>query len=395
MHRTLMIFGTRPEIIKLGPVYRELHARADTEAHVFWTGQHLDLADGLLELFDIRVTHHATDVMSRAGLPEKLGRMLELIDGILRTASYQSIIVQGDTLSALAGAMAGFLNRIPVAHVEAGLRTFDLEAPWPEEYARRVIGVGAAYHFSPTVASQDNLLREGVRPQDIYVTGNTVVDALDFVRARVRRGYVPYNPLITNVPAGKKLVLVTGHRRESFGKPFERILAALRALAEDGDKVLLFPVHPNPSVRNAVSRYLGEHENLILIDPLRYTDFVYLLTRAWTVITDSGGIQEEAPSFGMPVVITREVTERPEVVDAGFGTLVGSDTDLIVSTVRELTRGTQPVRIDAPSPFGDGKAAKRIACVLLNDRETGAALDFLRPAAREDRSLTRPLGHHA
>jgi UDP-N-acetylglucosamine 2-epimerase len=373
-----MIFGTRPEIIKLGPVYRELRSRANAEAHVFWTGQHLDLADGLLDLFDIDVTHQASDVMSRPGLSEKLGRMLELIDGMIRTASYRSIIVQGDTLSALAGAMAGFLNRIPVAHVEAGLRTFDLQSPWPEEYARRVIGVGASYHFPPTIASRDNLLREGVRPEDIHVTGNTVVDALEYVRAVLARGYTPHNPMIADIAADKKLILVTGHRRESFGEPFERILAALRILAEDGDKLLLFPVHPNPSVRDAVARSLGDLENLILVDPLRYADFVYLLTKAWTVITDSGGIQEEAPSFGIPIVITREVTERPEVVEAGFGTLAGSDTELIVSTVRELTCGTQPTRIHAQSPFGDGKAARRIVSTLLGEREYRLPRDFVR-----------------
>lgn len=390
MHRTLMVFGTRPEIIKLGPVYRELRSRGNAQTHVFWTGQHLDLADGLLDLFDIEVTHQASDVMSRAGLSEKLGRMLEMIDGMVRTASYQSIIVQGDTLSALAGAMAGFLNRIPVAHVEAGLRTFDLQSPWPEEYARRVIGVGATYHFPPTIASRDNLLREGVRPEDIYVTGNTVVDALEFVRSVLTRGYTPHNPMIADIPADKKLILVTGHRRESFGEPFERILEALRVLAKDGDKLLIFPVHPNPNVRNAVARSLGDLENLVLIDPLRYADFVHLLTKAWTVITDSGGIQEEAPSFGIPVVITREVTERPEVVEAGFGTLVGSDTELIVSTVRELTGGAQPTRIQEQSPFGDGKAAKRIISTLLGEREYRLPRDFVRSSDRDVGLNARP-----
>ena len=194
-----------------------------------------------------------------------------------------------------------------------------------------------------------------------------MVDALEFVRSRLANGHVPHNPAIAQIPANKKLILVTGHRRENFGEPMLRVLEALRTLAADGDKFLLFPVHPNPSVRRAVSEHLGESENLLLVDPLRYTDFVYLLARAWTVVTDSGGIQEEAPSFGIPIVITREVTERPEVVDAGFGHLAGSDTDLIVRTVRALTAGNQPTRINAISPFGDGKAARRIGAVLMRN----------------------------
>ena len=226
-----MVFGTRPEIIKLGPVYRQLEARRDVSVEAFWTGQHVDLADGLLELFGIHVTHTASDVMSQPGLSEKLGRMLELLGRRIRERDYHSIIVQGDTLSAMAGAVAGFLHRVPVAHVEAGLRTFDLEAPWPEEYSRRVIGVGASLHFPPTRAARDNLLQEGASPKSVHVTGNTVVDAIEYVRARVAEGYRPINPAIASLPAGKKLILVTGHRRENFGEPFRRVLTALRILS--------------------------------------------------------------------------------------------------------------------------------------------------------------------
>lgn len=366
MHRSLMIFGTRPEIIKLGPVYRAIRAQRGATVDVFWTGQHVDLADGLLELFNIDVTYEADDVMMQKSLSEKTGRMLALLGEILRSANFDSIIVQGDTLSAMAGAIAGFLHRVPVAHVEAGLRTQDLQAPWPEEYARRVISVGAGLHFSPTKAARENLLREGVPLENIFVTGNTVVDALEFVRSRLADGHVPHNPAIAGIPSSKKLILVTGHRRENFGEPMVRVLQALRTLAEDGDKFLVFPVHPNPSVRNAVAEHLGETENLLLVNPLRYTDFVYLLAQAWTVVTDSGGIQEEAPSFGIPVVITREVTERPEVVHAGFGHLVGSDTQGIVEKVRSLTAGSRPTRVNVMNPFGDGQSARRIAAILIH-----------------------------
>jgi UDP-N-acetylglucosamine 2-epimerase (hydrolysing) len=377
VHSSLMIFGTRPEIIKLGPVYRELKSRRNTVVDTCWTGQHLELADGLTELFGIDVTYTATDVMSQPGLAEKTGRILTVLGEILRAKSYDSVIVQGDTLSAMAGALAAFLHRVPLAHVEAGLRTFDLNAPWPEEFARRVISVGANSHFPPTIASKENLLREGVGPEKIFVTGNTVVDALHYVRSKLSADYVPFNPAIADIPASKKLVLVTGHRRENFGEPLRRVLVALRTLAEDNDKFLVFPVHPNPSVRAAVTEHLGDSPNLLLIDPLRYTDFVYLLARAWTVITDSGGIQEEAPSFGLPVVITREATERPEVVDAGFGHLVGTDAALIVDTVRHFTRDARPMLISAPSPFGDGRASQRIVSVLLSSNKAELATHTL------------------
>jgi UDP-N-acetylglucosamine 2-epimerase (hydrolysing) len=373
VHRALIVFGTRPEIIKLGPVYRSLRDHGGATVDTFWTGQHIDLADGLMELFEIESTHSSSDVMMQKSLPEKTGRILTLLGEILRSVRYDSIIVQGDTLSAMAGAMAGFLHRVPVAHVEAGLRTHDLHAPWPEEYSRRVIGIGADLHFPPTRAARNNLVREGVPPDQVHVTGNTVVDALEFVRSRLADGNFTHNRDIARVPTDKKLILVTGHRRENFGQPMVRVLAALRALADDGDKILVFPVHPNPSVRQAVAEHLGNSQNILLIDPLRYKDFVYLLARAWTVVTDSGGIQEEAPSFGVPVVITREVTERPEVVEAGFGHLVGSDTELIVETVRALTAGSRPTRVNTMSPFGDGHAARRITSILIDKPEADVA----------------------
>lgn len=213
----------------------------------------------------------------------------------------------------------------------------------------------------------------------ITVTGNTVVDALQYVLKRIATGYTPHDPEIAKLPTDKKLVLVTGHRRENFGEPMRRVLSGLKQLAEDGDKLIVFPVHLNPNVRSAVAEHLGTSPNIRLLEPLRYPDFVYLMSRAWTVVTDSGGIQEEAPTFGMPIVITREVTERPEVVEAGFGRLVGSDTDAMVDHVRALTAGARPVRIAGRNPFGDGKAAEFIAATMFGP-EADSAIISLPPA---------------
>lgn len=364
MHNALMIMGTRPEIIKLGPVYRALSAHDRCTVSTFWTGQHIELAEGLLELFDIDVTHRADDVMQRRGLAEKTGQMLKALEAIGKDRSYDSIIVQGDTLSAMAGAIFGFLARIPVAHVEAGLRTHNLESPWPEEFARRVISVGTRWHFAPTLVAKENLLKESVPERDIVVTGNTVVDALQFVHQKVCNGYLPHNPHIRSLPSDKKLILVTGHRRENFGPPLRRVLSALRQLASDGDKHLVFPVHLNPSVRREVMAHLDNAEGIQLLEPLRYPDFIYLLGQSWTVITDSGGLQEEVPTFHIPVVITRDTTERPEVIDAGFGHLVGCDDELIVSRVRQLTQGVTRTFIPGANPFGNGEAAVRIVEAL-------------------------------
>lgn len=365
MRRVLVVLGTRPDIIKLGPVCRALKRQADVIVETFWTGQHIELADGLIELFDLDITHKATDVMEHPQLTGKAGAMLNRFAGLLARTKYDHIVVQGDTLTAMVGAIAGFLERVPVAHVEAGLRTFDLYSPWPEEFSRRVVSVATTRHFAPTSAAKANLLKEGIAERAVTVTGNTVVDALQYTLRRIEKGYTPYDPQVAALPKDKKLVLVTGHRRENFGEPMCRTLSALRELAGDGDKLIVFPVHLNPNVRSAVAEHLGDAPNIRLLEPLRYPDFVYLMSQAWTVITDSGGIQEEAPTFGMPIVITREVTERPEVVEAGFGRLVGSDAKAIIDSVRALTNGDMRPRVEGRNPFGDGNAAELIATAML------------------------------
>jgi UDP-N-acetylglucosamine 2-epimerase len=365
--RILVAFGTRPEIIKLAPVCTALKA-AGAELDVFWSGQHIELADGLLEFFGITVTHNGAHIVDEQGLAGKFGRMTEQVEKILRAKSYDWIVVQGDTATAAAAATAGFLTRVPVAHVEAGLRTGDLLSPFPEEFNRKLIGQASRLHFPPTQEARANLLREGVAASDIAMVGNTVVDALLYARGKIGSDYRPIDPAVGALPADKKLVLATMHRRENIGKPMRNVLRALRQLANDGDKVIVVPVHLNPQVRADVLGYLSDSPNVRLLAPLQYPDFVYLLGRAWTVVTDSGGVQEEAPTFGLQILITRESTERPEVVSAGFGKLVGTDYDAIVSGVRALTDGPVPKLIHAPNPFGRGDAAERIAARIMHQK---------------------------
>jgi UDP-N-acetylglucosamine 2-epimerase len=363
--RILVAFGTRPEIIKLAPVCRALQAAA-VDLDVFWSGQHVELAAGLLELFKLAVTYNGSDIANEPGLAGKFGLMTRQIEKLLKVKDYDWIVVQGDTATAAAAATAGFMNRVPVAHVEAGLRTGDLNSPWPEEFNRRVITLASALHFPPTPRSRDNLLCEGIPADRVITVGNTVVDALLYVREKIKDGYCPVDKALASLPSDKKLVLATLHRRENIGEPLRNVLRALRTLADDGDKLIALPVHLNPQVRGEVLDMLHGVPNVWLLDPLQYPDFVYLLSRAWVVVSDSGGVQEEAPTFGLPILITRETTERPEVVDAGFGTLVGCDYKAIVAGVRKLTAGDRPQLLPPRNPFGRGDSSEHIATCLTN-----------------------------
>jgi UDP-N-acetylglucosamine 2-epimerase len=363
--RILVACGTRPEIIKLGPVCQALK-RAGAELEVFWSGQHVELAAGLLELFDVSVTSNGSHVVQEPGLAGKFGLMTRQIGNLLGSGNYDWIVVQGDTTTSAAAATAGFFARVPVAHVEAGLRTGDLQSPWPEEFNRRLVGLASALHFAPTELARSNLLREGVPADQVVVVGNTAVDALLYARKWMGEDYVPIDEEVAALPLDKKLVLVTLHRRENIGGPLRSVMQALRILGNDGDKLIVLPVHMNPQVRAEVFKILAGVPNVRLLKPLQYTDFVYLLNKAWTVVTDSGGIQEEAPTFGLQILIARETTERPEVVEAGFGTLVGSDCRAIVSGVRKLTATDQRQLLPAKNPFGRGDASDRIAAHLMN-----------------------------
>ena len=363
--RILVAFGTRPEIIKLAPVCRALQAAA-VDLDVFWSGQHVELAAGLLELFKLTVTYNGSDIANEPGLAGKFGLMTHQIEKLLKAKDYDWIVVQGDTATAAAAATAAFMNRVPVAHVEAGLRTNDLNSPWPEEFNRRVITLASALHFPPTPRSRDNLLCEGIPADRVITVGNTVVDALLYVREKIKDGYCPVDKALASLPSDKKLVLATLHRRENIGEPLRNVLRALRTLGTDGDKLIVLPVHLNPQVRGEVLDILHDAPNVWLLDPLHYPDFVYLLSRAWIVVSDSGGVQEEAPTFGLRILITRETTERPEVVDAGFGTLVGSDYQAIVAGVRKLTAGDRPQLLPARNPFGRGDSSEHIVACLTS-----------------------------
>jgi UDP-N-acetylglucosamine 2-epimerase len=364
--RILVAFGTRPEIIKLAPVCRALQ-RTGVEVDVFWSGQHIELAAGLLEFFKLTVTYNGSDISNEPGLAGKFGLMTYQIEKLLKAKDYDWIVVQGDTATAAAAASAGFMNQVPVAHVEAGLRTGDLTSPWPEEFNRRVISLAAALHFPPSPRARDNLLREGIPADRIIMVGNTVVDALLYARQKITDGYCAIDGVLaSSLPNDKKLVLATLHRRENIGEPLRNVLRALRTLGTDGDKLIALPVHLNPRVRGEVLDILHDAPNVLLLDPLQYPDFVYLLGRAWVVVSDSGGVQEEAPSFGLRILITRETTERPEVVDAGFGTLVGSDYQAIVAGVRKLTAGDRPHLLPAHNPFGRGDSSEHIATCLTS-----------------------------
>jgi UDP-N-acetylglucosamine 2-epimerase len=375
--RVLLAFGTRPEIIKLGPVWGALRRKDGVAVDAFWTGQHLELAEGLLDLFDIQLAFNSgTSVMQQPGLGSKLGEMTRQIELALIGRRYDWIVVQGDTATATAAAMAGFLCRVPVAHVEAGLRTNDLRSPWPEEFNRRVISVASTLHFAPTACAAANLRKENIPADRIREVGNTVVDALLYTRVQLGSSYRPIEPALALLPADKKLVLATTHRRENIGEPMRNVLRALRTIGADGDKIVALPVHLNPDVRRHVLEVLGEAPNVHLLPPLQYPDFVHLLSKAWCVVSDSGGVQEEAPTFGLQILITRDTTERPEVVEAGFGRLVGSDYSAIVDGVRELTSANERKLLARANPFGTGDAGDRIADELGAHLRVAATVDI-------------------
>jgi UDP-N-acetylglucosamine 2-epimerase (non-hydrolysing) len=367
--RILSIFGTRPEAIKMAPVVSALAATPEVESRVCVTAQHREMLDQVLELYEIE-PHHDLDVMrANQTLPELTQKLLGRLDHVLADEKPDAVLVQGDTTSAFVGALAAFYRKIPVGHVEAGLRTYDLAQPWPEEMNRQVVSRLTSWHFAPTAMARENLLEEKVPDERILVTGNTVVDALlhTVARMRERRDLVqPIEKRFADVGRDRRLLLVTAHRRESFGAPMERICRAVARLAERGDLDVVFPVHPNPAVRTAVDAILRGLPSVRLIDPLDYLSFVFLMDRSTLILTDSGGVQEEAPSLGKPVLVMREVTERLEAVQAGTVKLVGTDDQVIVAQATRLLDDADAYlamsRIG--NPYGDGKAASRIAAFL-------------------------------
>ncbi len=362
MNRVLFVFGTRPEAIKLCPLIRELRRRDECSVRVCVTAQHRGLLDQVLAAFQV-VPDRDLDLM-RPGqtLAALTARILEALDPVLVEEAPDLVLVQGDTTTTVAAALTAFYRRIPVGHVEAGLRTGDPGQPFPEELNRVLTGRLAQLHFAPTAGSAANLAAEGVPRDRIHITGNTGIDAVLYVRDALASGALPSCDWPW-LDASRRLVLVTSHRRESFGAGFERTLRALARIAELPDVEVVYPVHPNPEVVKPARRLLGSRERVHLIEPLPYVPFVDLMRRAWLLLTDSGGIQEEAPSLGKPVLVLRDKTERPEAVAAGTVKLVGTDEDRIVGEVSHLLTDpaayAQMTRVH--NPYGDGQASQRIA----------------------------------
>lgn len=367
--KVLTLFGTRPEAIKMAPLVKVLARTEGIESIVCSTGQHRQMLDQVLQLFAVPVDHDLDVMVPGQTLNGLFARLMTRIDALLDELKPDCVLVHGDTTTAAACSMAAFHRGIAIGHVEAGLRTGDLAQPFPEEMNRRVVDVMARWLFAPTVTSRNNLLQENLQGQ-IHITGNTVIDALDLILQKLDRepeigeGFASRYPWLD---ASRRLILVTGHRRENFGEGFRQICQALGELAKRDDVQIVYPVHLNPQVRDVVMSVLGDNPNVQLIDPLDYLEFVWFMQRAHLVLTDSGGVQEEAPHLGKPVLVMRNTTERPEAVAAGTVKLVGTDSARIVQAVQAMLDDhalyAQVAR--SVNPYGDGNASERIVNALL------------------------------
>ncbi len=369
MRKILAVFGTRPEAIKMAPLVKALQMEPEFEVEVCVTAQHRQMLDQVLELFNITPDYDLDLMRPGQDLTDITASVLIGMRGVLRRAMPDMVLVHGDTSTAFAASLAAFYEKIEVGHVEAGLRTGNPYSPWPEEMNRRLTGAIAALHFAPTERARTNLLAEGVGQDKVHVTGNTVVDALLSIVNRIQSDQFLRQELsnqFEDLDPTKRLVLVTGHRRENFGAGLEEICVALEKIAERGDVEILYPVHLNPQVREPVHRILGKTSSVHLIEPLDYLPFVYLMDRSFLILTDSGGIQEEAPSLGKPVLVMRETTERPEAVDAGTVKLVGVSSGKIVAAVNELLDSDKAYQIFSRihNPYGDGSACQAIVQIL-------------------------------
>lgn len=363
MHKILFIFGTRPEAIKLCPVVRKLREESgEFDARVCVTAQHREMLDQVLQAFEVQPDHDLDLMLPGQTLFQSTSRILAGLENVLQAERPALVIVQGDTTTTLCGALAAFYCHVPVAHVEAGLRTGDMQQPFPEEMNRVLTSRLTDLHFAATGKAAENLRAEGVAATSISVTGNTGIDAVLYVRDGLEQGRLRGRDWPDLDPA-KKLIVVTAHRRESFGGGFERICRALAKIADRGDVQLIYPVHPNPNVQDPVHRLLAAHPHVRLIEPLSYVPFVDLMRRAYLLITDSGGIQEEGPSLGKPILVLREKTERPEAVTAGTVKLVGTDERRIVQAATTLidNREVYDQMARVHNPYGDGHASERIA----------------------------------
>jgi UDP-N-acetylglucosamine 2-epimerase (non-hydrolysing) len=379
MHRVLIVIGTRPEAIKMAPVVRALRSSASFEVKVCVTAQHRQMLDQVLAIFDIKPEFDLNLMKPGQELAELTSNILCSISALYRDWKPDLIMVQGDTTTTFAASLAAFYEKIPVAHVEAGLRTRCKYSPWPEEINRCLTCVLATWHFAPTDGARENLLADGVDPASVLVTGNTVVDALRHILSRFQDDTsltTFYDRQFSYLDPGRRLVLVTGHRRENFGEGLERICTALRELARRRDIQILYPVHLNPSVRRPVEKMVGKTASVYLIEPQEYLPFIYLLRRCYMILTDSGGIQEEAPTFGKPLLLMRDTTERPEAVQAGTVRLVGTDVQTIVWQANHLLddHAAYQAMAQVANPFGDGLASLRIKKHLESMRSASSRI---------------------
>lgn len=380
MKRVLLVFGTRPEAIKMAPLVHEFKKHGDVfETLVCVTGQHREMLDQVLDLFQVKPDYDLNIMKPDQDLYDVTSRILVGMRDVLAEVRPDVVFVHGDTTTSMASALAAFYQQIPVAHVEAGLRTGNIYSPWPEEMNRSITGRIATYNFAPTLCSKNNLLKENVPEESIVVTGNTVIDALHWVVEKIASDSQLQDSIISEIKSigydiarldeERRLVLITGHRRENFGDGFLNICRAIKGLSERYPAVdFVYPMHLNPNVRKPVLDILGKgNPNIILIEPLQYLQFVYLMEKSYLVLTDSGGIQEEAPGLGKPVLVMRDTTERPEAVEAGTVLLVGADRERIIKGVSDLLdNGVMYEKMSkAINPYGDGNACKRIVDCFL------------------------------
>lgn len=369
--KVLTVFGTRPEAVKCAPLIHELSRRGIKQS-VCVTGQHRQMLDQILDVFSIHPDHDLNIMRANQSLPQLMADLLPRLTQVIDDVKPTWVLVQGDTSTAFAASLAAYYCKVPVGHVEAGLRTGDILSPWPEEGNRRLVGALAGLHFAPTEWAADNLRREGIPERLIEVTGNTVIDALKTARellANAPEKTRAFQEKFHFLNSKKKLILVTGHRRESFGGGFERICEALAMLAQRDDVEIIYPVHLNPQVHGVVHQILGSGmaKNIHLIEPMEYLAFLYLMERSYLILTDSGGVQEEAPTLGKPVLVMRNVTERPEAIAVGTSQLVGTETDSIVGAATMLLDNSAEYdrRRKIENPYGDGLAARRIVDRLI------------------------------
>lgn len=379
MHKLLLVFGTRPEAIKMCPLVLEFKKHPELfETKVCVTGQHREMLDQVLDLFEIKPDYDLNIMKPNQDLYDITSRILLGMRDVLTQEQPDVVFVHGDTTTSTTAALAAFYKQIPVAHIEAGLRTGNIYSPWPEEMNRLITGRIATYNFAPTPLSRDNLIKENVLDTQITVTGNTVIDALHWVVNKIKTGkeleaslqkeMMDFGYDVHRLDGGRRLVLITGHRRENFGDGFLHICNAIKNLAERySDVDFVYPVHLNPNVRKPVFDILKSIDNVFLIEPLSYLPFVYMMEKSYLLLTDSGGVQEEAPGLGKPVLVMRDTTERPEAVDAGTVLLVGTDYDKIITGVADLLdnkNGLYDKMAHAVNPYGDGKACGRIVSWL-------------------------------